>query len=112
MNTNEFTYFMPNHRSQPPAEPIDEAAAKDVAHLICGSLIYRLYESLIAHEYDVEAVTKHLEMLNDTNNNYGLLYFVYILCNSTDEALSDRFEGMTANPLLVPYLSAAIIEDC
>ena len=33
--------------AQSPADQIDEAAAKEVAQLIRGSLIYRLYENLI-----------------------------------------------------------------
>ena len=44
MTTHGFTQFLLKDRGQSPAEPIDEAAAKDVAQLVSGSLVYRLYE--------------------------------------------------------------------
>ena len=65
MTTHGFSQFILNNRVQSPTDPIDEAAAKDVAQLISGSLIYRLYESLIADDYNIDAVTEHLEMLFD-----------------------------------------------
>jgi hypothetical protein len=111
MTTHGFTQFVLNNRVQSPAEAIDEAAVRDVAQLISGSLIYRLYESLIENDYDMDALTEHLEMLFDTENHFGLLYFVFILSDATEESLPEKFEGMTANPSLVPYLSGAIIED-
>jgi hypothetical protein len=111
MTTHEFTRFILEHQAESLAAPIDEAAAKDVTQLVSGSLIYRLYEGLIISEYDMDAVTDHLEMLYDTENHYALLYFVYMLCDATDVALPERFGEITANLSLVPYLSAAIIED-
>jgi len=111
MNTHGFSQYVLNNKVQSPETPIDEAAAKEVAQLISGSLVYRLYENLIVNDYDMDAVTEHLEMLCDTQNHFGLLYFVFILCDATNEALPERFENMTANIDLVPYLSAAIIED-
>jgi len=111
MTTHGFSQFVLNNRVQASADVVDVVAAKDVAQLISGSLIYRLYESLVEHDYDMDVVTEHLEMLFDTENHYGLLYFIFILSDATDEALPDRFEGMLINPSLVPYLSGAIIED-
>ena len=111
MTTHGFTQFLLKDREQSQAELIDEAAAKDVAQLISGSLVYRLYESLVTNDYDMDAVTGHLEMLFDTENHFALIYFAFMLCDATNEALPERFEGMAADPFLIPYLSAAIIED-
>lgn len=111
MNTHGFSQYILNNKVQSSAVPIDEAAAKDVAQLISGSLVYRLYENLIVNDYDMDAVTEHLEMLYDTQNHFGLIYFVFILCDAANEALPERFENITANFDLVPYLSASIIED-
>ena len=111
MTTQEFAQFILDNREKTSKEPIDESAAKDVAQLISGSLIYRLYESLIVNGYDMYILTEHLEMLYDTQNHFGLLYFIFILSDAANEALPERFGAMTANPTLVPYLSAAMIED-
>jgi hypothetical protein len=43
MNTNTFAQFVLGGETQ----SIDENAAKEVAQLISGSLVYRLYESLV-----------------------------------------------------------------
>ena len=111
MTTHEFSQFILNNKNKSLAMPIDESAAKEVAQLISGSLIYRLYENLIANDYDMDIMTEHMEMLFDTENHFALLYFVFILCNAVDEELPEQFEHMTTNVNLVPYLSAAIIED-
>ena len=97
MTTHEFSQYVLNKKVQTPADAVDEAAAKEVAQLISGSLIYRLYESLIVYDYDMDAVTEHLEMLFDSEDCHSLLYFVFILSDATDEALPERFEGMVAN---------------
>lgn len=55
---------------------------KEVSQLVSGSLIYRLYEKLITHDYDMDEVTEHLEVLCDTENHFGLLYFVFILTDA------------------------------
>jgi hypothetical protein len=39
-----FSMALLNAKQNPPNETVDESAAKDVAQLISGSLIYRLYE--------------------------------------------------------------------
>ena len=111
MTTLGFSHCILKNIAQSPADQIDEAAAKEVAQLISGSLIYRLYENLIRSDYDMDAATEHLEMLCETENHIALLYFVFILCDAVNVDLPERYEGMTANPSLAPYLSAAIIED-
>lgn len=53
MTTHEFSQFVLGIGDQSPAEPIDKSAAKEVAQLVSGSLIYRLYGSLITNDYNV-----------------------------------------------------------
>jgi hypothetical protein len=107
MDTHGFSQFVLNNKPPFTDEITDEAAAKDMAQLTGGSLVYRLYEGMIAHDYGMDAATEHLEMLFDTGNHYGLLYFVVILCDAAEETLPERFESMIVNPALVPYLSGA-----
>lgn len=111
MTTHEFAQFVLGGGARTPAEPIDEDAMKEVAQLVSGSLIYRLYESLITNDYDMEEVTEHLEMLTDTGNPFGLLYFVFMLTDATNEALPAQFAELTANRATAPYLASALIED-
>ena len=111
MTTLGFSHSILKNVVQSPENRIDEAAAIEAAQLISGSLIYRLYESLIRTDYDMDVVTEHLEMLFDTDNHFALLYFVFILCDATDVALPERFTNMTVNAELAPYLSGAIIDD-
>jgi len=111
MNTHAFTQFVLSGSAQSPAEPTDEAAAKEVAQLVSGSLIYRLYENLSNNDYDTDEVTDHLEMLSDTGNHFGLLYFVFMLADVVNEALPAQFVELTANCATAPYLASAIIED-
>jgi hypothetical protein len=107
----DFSMALLNVKPYPRGEVIDEAAAKDVAQLISGSLIYRLYERLAALDYDMEAVIEQLELLCDTQNPYGLIYLVFILSDAANVELPEWFAEVTANPSLVPYLSSALIED-
>lgn len=111
MTTQEFTQFVLGSKSNFPTEPFDEAAAKEVAHLVSGSMIYRLYESLISSGYNMDEITEHLEMLSDTGNHFGLLYFVFMLTDAVNEALPAQFAELTANRTLAPYLASALIED-
>ena len=73
MTTLGFSHSILKNVVQSPKDQIDEAAAIEAAQLISGSLIYRLYESLIRTDYDMDAVTEHLEMLFDTDNHFALL---------------------------------------
>ena len=68
MNTQEYSRFLLEYQDKTPVEPFDESAAKDIAQLVSGSLIYRLYESLVTSDYPMGAVTEHLEMLYKTDN--------------------------------------------
>ncbi len=111
MTTHEFAQFVLGGGAQSPAEPLDEAAAKEVAQLVSGSLIYRLYESLITSGYDMDEATQHLEMLYDSGNHFGLLYFVFMLTDAMNEALPAQFAELTANCATAPYLASALMED-
>jgi hypothetical protein len=111
MTTHIFSQYILNQRRISSEGNIDESAAKDSAELISGSLIYRLYESLVQYNYDMDSVTEHLEMLCNEENHHALLYIIFILCDAVDEIIPARFEVMVSTPFLVPYLSAAIIED-
>ena len=111
MTTHEFAQFVLDSKAQSPVEPIDEAATKEVAQLVSGSLIYRLYERLITNDYNVDEVTEHLEMLCDTENCFGLLYFVFMLTDAVNEALPAQFAELTANRATVPYLASALMQD-
>jgi len=111
MTTHEFAQFILRIGSQSPVEVTDESAAKEIAQLVSGNLIYRLYESLIINDYNMDEVTEHLEMLCDTKNHFGLLYFIFILTDAVNEALPDRFAELIANRATAPYFSSALIED-
>jgi hypothetical protein len=111
MNTQEFTQFILAPNAQTPNEQIKESAIKEVAQLVSGSLIYRLYEKLILVDYDMDEVTEHLEMLCEVENYFGFIYFVFMLTDAVNEELPAQFAELTANRAAVPYLASALIED-
>ena len=111
MTTYEFTQFLLRIGAQHLTEPIDEAAVKEVAQLVSGNLIYRLYSKLITNDYNLNEVTEHLEMLCDTGNHFGLLYFIFMLTDAVNEALPAQFAEFSANHAFVPYLASALMDD-
>jgi len=111
MNTQEFSRFLSENRSGTTAKQFDEAAVKEIAQLVSGSLVYRLYEHLLFNDFAIDAVTEHLEMLYNTQNHFALLYYVFLLCDGVEVAVPEQYHDMTANAAYVPYLSTAIIED-
>ena len=111
MTTREFPRFIIDFGDKNPKETIDEKAVKEIAQLISGSLIYRLYEAACTNDYDLSIITSHLEMLYDSENHYGLIYFIFMLADSTDTELPERFDEFAVTAALVPYLSAALMED-
>jgi hypothetical protein len=62
-------------------------------------------------DFDLAAATAHLEMLHDSKNHFGLVYFVLMLAESANIELPERYAEVTVTAALVPYLSAALIED-
>ena len=111
MNTQEFTQFVLSVEAHTPTEQIDEPAVKEVAQLVSGSLLYRLYEKLVISDYDMDEVTEHLEMLCEVENYFGFIYFVFMLTDATNEELPAQFAELAANRAAVPYLASAIMED-
>jgi len=112
MTTYEYVEFIlqsRNETSQPPK--IDEAAVYETAQLVSGSFTYQLYETLWMNDFNMDAITDHLESLYDSGNHYGLVYFVFILANATDFIIPVLFSEMSVDELHVSCLSAAIIED-
>ena len=90
---------------------VDEAAAYDAAQLISGSFTYPLYEALWRNDFDMESITQHLESLYDNNNHFGFVYFIFMLANAAAFIIPAKFTEISATDALVPFLSAAIIED-
>ena len=111
MTTHEFALYLMGKGTLPSTPRVDDEAVKETAHLISGSLIYRLYASMVASDYDMEAATEHLKLLHDTQNHYGMIYLVFILCDATDEELSERFAEFAATAAFVPYLADAFLAD-
>ena len=112
MTTNEYAQtILEMQKEMPTTETVDEPAAYEVAQPFSGSFIYTLYEALWENHYDMESVTKRLESLHDSGNHFGLVYFIFILANAIDFTVPVQFSEMSANDRLVPFLSAAIIED-
>jgi|GEM_PF-1272703 len=112
MITNEYTeYVLKVKENQTITRQIDETAAFEAAQLICGSFIYSLYGSLWSNFLEMKTITDHLESLYDSENHFGLIYFIVILASAVDYPLPDLFTEMSAQDSFVPVLSAAIIED-
>jgi hypothetical protein len=112
MTTNEYIHFVLEHKKETAASnAVNEAAARETAQLISGSFIYSLFEALWVEDFDIESITQHIESLYDSGNHFGLVYFVFMLANAADFVVPKQFTEMSATDALVPFLSAAIIED-
>ena len=59
----------------------------------------------------MNAITRHLENMYDSENHFGLVYLIFILANAVESSVPAQFTEMSANDSLVPILSAAILED-
>ena len=59
----------------------------------------------------MDEVTEHLEMLCDTGNHFGLLYFIFMLTDAVNESLPAQFAELTTNHATAPYLASALMED-
>ena len=93
------------------AHSIKESVAYEAAQLISGCFTYPLYEELWKNFYEMEGVTAHLERLYDSENHFGVIYFILMLANAVDISIPVEFAEMSARTEFVPYLSAAIIDD-
>lgn len=112
MTTSEFAQFILEVKKETAAQQaIDETAACETAQLISGSITYPLYEALWVGDFDMDAATRHLVNLYDSNNYHGFIYFIFILANAVDMLIPYQFAEMSANDTMAQILSAAIIED-
>lgn len=111
MTAQEFTRYAADFGERKISPVKDETAANEAAQLISGSLVYRLYEAICANDYNLQTVTAHLEMLYDSGNHFGLVYYIFMLADGTNVGLPERFAEFAVTASLVPYLSAALIED-
>ena len=112
MTTNEYAQFVLQVKKDVILpEKVDEAAAHEIAQLLSGSFTYLLYEALWMNDFDMGTITKHLEQLYDSNNHFGLVYFIFILANAIDFSIPVQFTEISVNDTLVSILSDAIIED-
>jgi len=112
MTTHEYIQFILDAKKETSTpKPINETAANEAAQLISGSFTYLLYETLWMNDFDIEAITFHLESLYDMEEHFGLVYFIFILANAAEFTVPAKFTEMSATDSLAPCLSAAIIED-
>jgi len=112
MTTNEYAEFILQVKKEAALpRAVDETAAYEAAQLLSGSFTYLLYEALWMNNFDMETITQHLNNLHDSENHFGLVYFIFILANAVEFVVPVQFTEMSANDALVPFLSASIIED-
>jgi len=112
MTSNEYVDFLLQVKKETQEEIMaDEVAAYEAAQLVCGSFVFPLYGALWQNDFDMEAITMHLETLYDTENHHGLIYIIFILSDAVDFVLPRPYSEMSACDMHVPILSAAIIED-
>jgi hypothetical protein len=112
MTTNEYVQFVLEVKKETSAQQaVDEAAACEAARLVSGGFTFPLFEALWMNDFDVNSITQHLESLYDSENYFGLVYFTFILANAAKFTVPAKFTEMSATDVLVPYLSAEIIED-
>jgi len=109
MTSFEFIKIATQRNSNP--KPFYEAEVKEVAQLISGTIIYQLYEHLMAHDFDMEAITAQIKMLKENIDAFGLVYYIVLLSDAVDLELPEQFYNIAANNDYIPFLSEAIAED-
>lgn len=112
MTTTEYIHsVLQIKKDAPSTQTIDEAAIYEAAQLISGSFTYSLYGELWKYFFDMEAITEHLENLYDSENHFGLIYFIFMLADAIEFMMPIEYTEMSAKDAFVPILAAAIIED-
>ena len=112
MTTNEFVEFLLHmKREEKKPKTKDKDPIVEMAQLVSGSFVFPLYGTLWQYHFGMDAITNHLESLHDSENHYGLVYFIIILADAAGYTLPRSFYEMTAIDEHVPILSSAIIED-
>ena len=89
----------------------DETSVCDVATLISGQFIIPLFFKLQQFGFDMILLKQHLEFLYDSDNHFGLVYFIFILAEAADMKVPFTFTKMCANDAFAPILSGAIIDE-
>jgi len=79
MTTYEYAQLVLDAKKETPPRSIDEPAAYEVAQLTSGSFTFLLYEALWVNDFDMKTITQHLENLYDSEDHFGLVYFLFIL---------------------------------
>ena len=111
MTANEYIELFLLSKTENMSAQVDEKAAIEVSDLISGSFVYSLFESMEQAEFEIESLTQHLEELYDTENFYGIIYFIMLLSDATGLILPKEFYVLSLRTELVSILSSAIIED-
>jgi len=92
-------------------ETYDEAATNEVAQLMSGSFVFPLYGALWQNFLDMDTITKQLEEMYDSDNHYGLVYFIILLADAVNYDLPNHYIEMIAVKPYVPIISSAILSD-
>ena len=112
MNTTEFVQHIIDEKQEGQiSKNICEVSAYETAQLLSGSFTYPLYSAIWKEFYDLDSITAHLSCLYESENHYGLLYFIVLLADIVEYDIPLIFAEMSVNKNLVAILSAAIIED-
>ena len=111
MKAKELIKFILTVRNEIPQKDIDEDTANAIAQATSAGFVYELCEWLRFSDYDMDAITAHIENMYDNGNHFGVVYFIFILADSVDYELPLQFVQMITNDICIPILSGAIIED-
>jgi len=111
MKANEFIKFILSVRNEIPQTIIDESAAYSMAQITSAGFIHKLCEQLRANDFDVGTITAHIEDMHDSENHFGVIYFLFLIADCVDFELPLQFAQLATNDLCVPILSSVLIED-
>ena len=112
MTTSEYLECILQVKKEKPQDKVsDNAALTEVTQLISGSFVSPLYGALWKHGFDVDTITEHFAFLHQSDDFFGIIYFVFILSDAVDFVLPPLFSEIGADDVGVQFLSEAIIED-
>ena len=111
MTTSEYLELFMVAKKETVAKPTDERSAYDIAQLTSGSFVFSLHEVLSKADMEMDMIAEYLENLYDSEDSFGLIYFIMMLADATGFSLPRTFIEMSLNDDLIYVLSAAIIDD-
>ncbi|MDR1001987.1 MAG: hypothetical protein LBL82_01770 [Oscillospiraceae bacterium] len=111
MTNYEFTQLLLSKPTDERITASEENDVKEIATLISGNLVYRLYENLIKQDYEMNSLTEYIEMLSDSKNAFGIVYLFYMLSDAVCVTLPEQFADFAGKVPYVPYLAAALVDD-